>query len=263
LILAREAPPRAIGSLDGLAVRESTTSPQDSHRFPTGRWDAPGGWEAVATLRFHLESNAPQQERRGREKTLSGRRSMRNERTTERRTLRDVMKRDVVTVVPEMTVRELMQTFVDEHVRGAPVVGPEGKIIGMVSETDVLRVLRAAPVALPLRTATAALQPGSVVEVVPLGAGRQSAAVEARAWASPGGSSRSVLSAEAGWGTDLDAVRVGDIMTPVGAVFTPGEPVARAVEAFSSGGLQRIVVIENGILLGIATPADLMRSPTV
>jgi CBS domain-containing protein len=50
------------------------------------------------------------------------------------------MEPRVVAVVPEMTVRELVQTFLEEQVRGAPVVGPSGKVVGMVSEADVLRL---------------------------------------------------------------------------------------------------------------------------
>ena len=56
------------------------------------------------------------------------------------RSVRDVMSMQVVTVVPEMTVRELVLTFLEEKVRGAPVLDPEGKIVGVVSEEDVMRL---------------------------------------------------------------------------------------------------------------------------
>jgi CBS domain-containing protein len=36
--------------------------------------------------------------------------------------------------------------------------------------------------------------------------------------------------------------------------------VARVAGTFATDGVQRVVVIENDILLGIVTPADLMRS---
>jgi len=125
-------------------------------------------------------------------------------------TVGDVMKPHVVTVVPEMTVAELVQTFLEKHVRGAPVLGPTGKVIGVVSETDVLRrVLDAA------------------------GAdGRREAA--------------------------LDRVRVGEIMGPIGPVFAPLDPITRAAHTFACDRVQRAVVIDNDILLGIVTPADLM-----
>lgn len=63
---------------------------------------------------------------------------MREQGEARRKAVRDVMKPDVVTVVPEMTVGELVRTFLEEHVRGAPVLGPTGKVIGIVSETHVL-----------------------------------------------------------------------------------------------------------------------------
>ena len=56
------------------------------------------------------------------------------------RSVRDVMSMQVVTVVPEMTVRELVLTFLEEKVRGAPVLDPQGKIVGVVSEEDVMRL---------------------------------------------------------------------------------------------------------------------------
>jgi CBS domain-containing protein len=55
-------------------------------------------------------------------------------------TVRDVMKTDVVAVVPEMTVRELIQLLLEEQITGAPVLGPTGKVLGVVSSTDVLRL---------------------------------------------------------------------------------------------------------------------------
>src|SRR3954469_13320155 len=64
-------------------------------------------------------------------------------RPTPARTVRDVMASRVVTVVPEMTARELVETFLEERIRGAPVLDRAGKVIGMVSERDVLRQGRA------------------------------------------------------------------------------------------------------------------------
>ena len=125
-------------------------------------------------------------------------------------TVGDVMKLHVVTVVPEMTVSELVQTFLEKHVRGAPVLGPTGKVIGVVSETDVLRL---------------------VLEIA--GADRQRNAA-------------------------LDRVQVREIMGPIGPVFAPLDPLTRVAHTFACDRVQRAVVIDNDILLGIVTPADLM-----
>ena len=117
------------------------------------------------------------------------------------RTVREAMEPRVVSVVPEMTVRELVETFQEERIRGAPVLDPAGKVIGMVSESDVLRHAR-----------------------------------------------------------DPDAARVGEIMGPVGAVFAPDDDLRALVRFFAADGVQRAAVIEHGILLGIVTPADVLRA---
>jgi len=49
-----------------------------------------------------------------------------------------IMKRDVVTVSPDATVKELAQLFHERGVGGAPVVDDEGRVIGMVTEGDLV-----------------------------------------------------------------------------------------------------------------------------
>ena len=51
---------------------------------------------------------------------------------------RDVMTREVVTVSPALAVKELAKVFVKHRISGAPVVDKKGKIIGVVSEADIL-----------------------------------------------------------------------------------------------------------------------------
>jgi CBS domain-containing protein len=152
------------------------------------------------------------------------------------RTVREVMEPRVVSVVPEMTVRELVETFQEEHIRGAPVLDPAGKVIGMVSESDVLRH------ALGVPDCTAAADTES-------------------AWAAEGDERISILARPAATlaGCELGRVRVRDIMGPVGATFAPGDELQALTRFFAADGVQRVAVIENGILLGIVTPADVLR----
>jgi predicted transcriptional regulator len=56
------------------------------------------------------------------------------------RSVRDVMSMEVVSVVPEMTMRELAETLLEARVRGAPVLDPCGKLLGEVSSEDVVRL---------------------------------------------------------------------------------------------------------------------------
>ena len=51
----------------------------------------------------------------------------------------DLMQRDVKTIAPEASVFELVQSLADSHVSGLPVVNATGRVIGVVSATDVLQ----------------------------------------------------------------------------------------------------------------------------
>jgi CBS domain-containing protein len=48
------------------------------------------------------------------------------------------MTRDVITVEPSMTVKSLAMTLIKNQISGAPVAGKGGKIVGVVSEADIV-----------------------------------------------------------------------------------------------------------------------------
>jgi CBS domain-containing protein len=51
---------------------------------------------------------------------------------------KDIMTRDVVTASPAMTVKNLASMLIKNQISGAPVAGKDGKLIGIVSEADIL-----------------------------------------------------------------------------------------------------------------------------
>ncbi len=51
---------------------------------------------------------------------------------------KDVMTTSVVTVTPETEVREVARIFLDNRISGAPVVDANGRLIGIISEGDLL-----------------------------------------------------------------------------------------------------------------------------
>lgn len=59
--------------------------------------------------------------------------------------VRDIMTTRVVTVRPAAPYREMATMFRQHRVSGFPVVGDDGKVIGVVSETDLLAVEAAGP----------------------------------------------------------------------------------------------------------------------
>lgn len=52
----------------------------------------------------------------------------------------DIMNEDLIYAATEMTVLELVKLFRNYEVRGVPVIDSEGKAVGVVSETDVVKV---------------------------------------------------------------------------------------------------------------------------
>lgn len=55
--------------------------------------------------------------------------------------VRDVMEEDIVIIKKGMTYPEVMRVFRKHKISGAPVVDESGKLIGVVSEKDLLRIL--------------------------------------------------------------------------------------------------------------------------
>jgi len=53
---------------------------------------------------------------------------------------KDIMEREVIQVPASLTISELAQLFEAKHITGAPVVDDFGKLIGVVSETDLMHL---------------------------------------------------------------------------------------------------------------------------
>ena len=136
-------------------------------------------------------------------------------------TVRDVMQIQMITVVPEMTVRELAQTLLEAGIRSVPVLGPTGKLLGVAALADVA--------ALALRAAVA-----------------------------DHGEGMSPDSALLDGGPHLLCVR--DVMGPVGPTVSPDEPLQRLVRRFVHDRDHRALVVDNGMLLGIVTPVDVLAA---
>jgi CBS domain-containing protein len=51
----------------------------------------------------------------------------------------DVMVKDVITVTESMPLKDVARMFVEKKITGAPVVNAEGDLVGVISETDIIR----------------------------------------------------------------------------------------------------------------------------
>ena len=52
--------------------------------------------------------------------------------------VKDIMQKEVITVRPDTTVRELADLLAQNKISGVPVVNEEGAVVGMVSEADLI-----------------------------------------------------------------------------------------------------------------------------
>ncbi|HJW86731.1 MAG TPA: CBS domain-containing protein, partial [Candidatus Brocadiaceae bacterium] len=51
----------------------------------------------------------------------------------------EVMTKNVVTISPDATMEDAAQIMIDKKVGGLPVVQEKSKLIGLITETDVLQ----------------------------------------------------------------------------------------------------------------------------
>ncbi len=70
---------------------------------------------------------------------------------------KDIMRKRVVTVTPRMTLKETAKLLAKHGISGAPVVGPQGKVIGVISQTDLVWIENE-----PLRRVEQAMTPWGV-----------------------------------------------------------------------------------------------------
>ena len=144
-------------------------------------------------------------------------------------TVRDVMRMQMITVVPEMTVRELAHTLLDAGIRSAPVLDSAGKIVGVASQSDVISP-----------------------RMSPSPCGHDGSGNHPSNGKANGNGSAPVCACA------VDGLRVRDVMGPVGPTVSPDEPLQRLVSRFVRERVQRALVVENGMLLGIVTPIDVL-----
>ena len=56
---------------------------------------------------------------------------------------KQIMRKKLITIRPDATVAQVAKLFVERHITGAPVVDVGGKLLGVVSQTDLARRERA------------------------------------------------------------------------------------------------------------------------
>ena len=152
--------------------------------------------------------------------------------------VRDVMSRKpLVTIGPDATLAELERVLIEHRVTGVPVV-ERGKVVGVISRSDVVRQISVGRTLAEIAVDYYHDLRG------PVGSG-QGLAEDAEL------SGRIV-------GDRLETTRVRDAMAERVIAVSPSDYVARAAREMLERGIHRVLVLEEGALVGIVSSLDLV-----
>ena len=173
--------------------------------------------------------------------------------------LRDIMTTDVVTLSPELTLRDAMNVLGTRHVSGAPVFDGR-KVVGVVSATDLLE-FAAGSSGVP----TEGEEPAEVDEWGELPAWETGDEPPARffteLWADSGAdvSERFAERSSAEWNV-LEEHTVAEVMTRKVCALPPTADVSAAADYMRSASVHRVLVMDQGRLAGIVSASDIANA---
>ena len=137
----------------------------------------------------------------------------------------DFMTRRVVTITPDTTLLAAAKLMLEHRVGGLPVLDASARIIGIFSESDLLREEG---------------EDGSPWLQMMVGPDGEPAALPR-----------------------LDTRKVGDIMTRQPITIAPDTSIAQACRLMHEHRLRRLPVVESDKLVGMIARADLVRAVAV
>ncbi len=140
----------------------------------------------------------------------------------------EIMTRDVKTVSPDATIDEAVGVLLAIHVSGLPVVDGEGKLVGIVSESDFLHRAEIGTAKRRARWIEFLLGPGEIAQSYVLSHSR----------------------------------KVADVMTRDVATVGEEASLTEIVEVMEKRKVKRVPVITGDRLVGIISRADLLRALT-
>jgi len=138
----------------------------------------------------------------------------------------EIMSRDVVSIGPDDTVREAIRLMLEHRISGLPVVDAAGKLVGILSEGDLMRRGETGTERQRRPWIEFLLGPGRLAEDYVKTHGR----------------------------------RIAAIMTPDVVSIGPDTPVEEAVGLMERRRIKRLPVLDGDRLVGILSRADLMAA---
>ena len=146
--------------------------------------------------------------------------------------VRDLMTTQVITVKPTDTVRQAVIRMAVDNVSGAPVVDNRNHVLGMISQTDILKLI------LKYQDKLDADGAGHLLNT-PL---------------DTSASSQDVNIAN----KEISDKKVEDIMVKSTLVTTPDAEIIEALKVMMKLGVGRLPVLEQGVLVGTISRSDII-----
>jgi CBS domain-containing protein len=139
---------------------------------------------------------------------------------------RDVMVSPAITVKPSASVRDVAKIFLARRISAVPVVDEQGKLIGIVSEGDLMHRAEA-------------------------GTERK------RSWWLQGLTGDETLAAEY---VKAHAHKVADVMTRRVITASPDSPLHEIASLLENNSIKRVPIVKDGQVVGIVSRANLIQA---
>jgi CBS domain-containing protein len=137
-----------------------------------------------------------------------------------------LMTRDVITVLPETTLADAARIMLAQKISGLPVLDKAGRLVGVVTEGDLLRRVEIGTQAGQASWLKTFLMPGRLAEDYVRGHGRY----------------------------------VSEVMTASPIHVTPTTSIAEIAEIMQARRVKRLPVMEGDGLVGVISRSDLLRA---
>ncbi len=173
-------------------------------------------------------------------------------------TVRDLMSVDLVTVSPELTLRDAVELLANRHIGGAPVVA-ENRVLGVISASDVLAFEAVTP-GVPTERPEQAEWELEIPEEWEEGT-EAPAAFFSDMWVDAGADVAERFQNLGGSEWDvLGEHTVSEAMTSSVCAVRPGMELAEVARYMLRRKIHRVLVMEGGKLVGILTTTDIVRA---
>lgn len=149
------------------------------------------------------------------------------------KTVADVMSRDPIVVGPQTPLKEAIKILAEQRISGLPVVDESGKLVGVISETDLL-------------WQETGVEPPVYIMFLD-----------------------SVIYLENPARHDQELHKalgqtVGEVMSSDAVTVKPDQPLRKAAKLMQEKSIRRLAVTDDaGKVIGILTPGDIVRAMAV